>query len=166
MSISFSKLGKFSFIIFSNRFPISCSFSSPSGTPMVLMLGCFWSCPTDCLHYPHFFGFFFSSCSSHWLFFASLCSKSLIWFLASSTLLLLPYKLFFISISESFISDWIFFMLLRSSLISLSILITVFQARKPTEIIPLWQDMCAPLKWCNTSVRVLISSTGEEKSEV
>ena len=33
MPISFSKLGKFCFIIFSNRFPISYSFSSPSGTP-------------------------------------------------------------------------------------------------------------------------------------
>ena len=36
--ISFTKLGKFSFIIFSNKFPISCSFSSPSGTPMMQML--------------------------------------------------------------------------------------------------------------------------------
>ena len=33
MSISFTKLGKFSFTIFSDRFPISYSFSSPSGTP-------------------------------------------------------------------------------------------------------------------------------------
>uniref|UniRef100_K9IY41 Uncharacterized protein n=1 Tax=Desmodus rotundus TaxID=9430 RepID=K9IY41_DESRO len=33
--ISFIKLGKFSVIIFSNRFPICCSFSSPSGTPMI-----------------------------------------------------------------------------------------------------------------------------------
>ena len=33
-------------------------------------------------------------------------------------------KLFFISISVSFISDWVFFMLLSSSLSSLSILIT------------------------------------------
>ena len=35
MSISFTKLGKFSVIIFSNRFLVSCSFSSPSGTPMM-----------------------------------------------------------------------------------------------------------------------------------
>ena len=33
MYISFTKLGQFSFIIFSNMFPISCSLSS-SGTPM------------------------------------------------------------------------------------------------------------------------------------
>ena len=34
-----------------------------------------------------------------------------------------PCKLFFISISVSFVSDWIFFMLLRSSLSYLSVLI-------------------------------------------
>ena len=38
MSISFSKLWKFSFITFSNKFSISCSSSSPSGTPMLQML--------------------------------------------------------------------------------------------------------------------------------
>ena len=37
MFIYFTKLGKCSFIIFSIRFPISCSFSS-SGTPMMPML--------------------------------------------------------------------------------------------------------------------------------
>ena len=56
--------------------------------------------------------------------FCFLCSKSLIWFSASSTLLFFPCKLFFISVSVSFVSDWIYFMLLRSSLSSLSILIT------------------------------------------
>ena len=40
MSISFTKVGIFSFIIFSNRFPTSCSFSPPSGTPMMQMLVC------------------------------------------------------------------------------------------------------------------------------
>ena len=39
-SISFAKLGKFSFIIFSNKFSISCSSSSPSGTHMIHMLEC------------------------------------------------------------------------------------------------------------------------------
>ena len=38
MSIFFTKLGKFFSLFFSNRFPISCSFSSPSGTPMMQML--------------------------------------------------------------------------------------------------------------------------------
>ena len=36
--ISFARLGKFSFIIFSNNFSICCSSSSPSGTPMIQML--------------------------------------------------------------------------------------------------------------------------------
>ena len=38
MSISFIKLGKFSFIIFSNKFSISCSSSSPSGIPVIWTL--------------------------------------------------------------------------------------------------------------------------------
>ena len=45
-------------------------------------------------------------------------------FLISSTLLLFPCKLFFIAISVPFVSDWIFFMLLRSSLSSLNIMKT------------------------------------------
>ena len=37
MSIFFTKLENFSFITFSNRFPISCSFSYPSGMPVLWM---------------------------------------------------------------------------------------------------------------------------------
>ena len=73
MSTSFTKLGKFSFIIFSNRFPISCSFSSPSGTPVMQMLESLklsWRLLTLC----SFFWVLLSSCSD-WLFFASLHSK-------------------------------------------------------------------------------------------
>ena len=40
MSISFTKLGKFLFIIFSNKLLIFCSFSSPSSIPMIQMLVC------------------------------------------------------------------------------------------------------------------------------
>ena len=96
MSISFTKLGKFSFIIFSNRLPISCSFYSPSSTLMMQMLECL-KLSWRLLTLSSFFCILFSSCYSDWLFFASLCSKSLIWFLASPTLLLFPCKLFFIS---------------------------------------------------------------------
>ena len=39
-SISFARLGKFSFIICSNKFSISWSSSSPSGTPMIQLLEC------------------------------------------------------------------------------------------------------------------------------
>ena len=39
-SISLARLGKFSFIICSTKFSISCSSSSPSGTPMIQMLEC------------------------------------------------------------------------------------------------------------------------------
>ena len=38
MSSSFTRLGKFSFIMFSNKFSTSCSSSSSSGTPMIPML--------------------------------------------------------------------------------------------------------------------------------
>ena len=38
--ISFARLGKFSFIICSNKFSIFCSSSSPSGTPIIQMLEC------------------------------------------------------------------------------------------------------------------------------
>ena len=57
MSTAFTQWGKFSFIIFSNRTPISCSFS-PSGT---LWCTCWisWSCPTHSFHYLHFFQFSF-----------------------------------------------------------------------------------------------------------
>ena len=37
-SISFTRLGNFSFIMFSDKFSISCSCSSPSGTPMIQIL--------------------------------------------------------------------------------------------------------------------------------
>ena len=43
------KLGKFSFIIFSDSFPVSCSFFSFSGTPMMQMLEGL-KFPTGCLH--------------------------------------------------------------------------------------------------------------------
>ena len=40
MSISFARMGKFSFIICSNKFSISCSCYSLSGTPMIQILAC------------------------------------------------------------------------------------------------------------------------------
>ena len=122
IAISFTKLGKFYFTIFSNRLPISCFFSYPSGTSMMQMLECL-KLSLRLLTLSLVFWILFSSCSD-WFIFASLCSKLLIWFSASSTSLLFPCKLFFISISVSFVSDWVFFMLLRSSLSSLGTLIT------------------------------------------
>ena len=98
MSISLTSLGKFSFLFFSNRFPISCSFSSPSETPMMWML-VHLKLSQRLLTLFSSFLFFFSFWCSDWVFFASLCSKSLIWISALSTLLLVLCKLFFISIS-------------------------------------------------------------------
>ena len=104
MTVPFTKL-EFSFIIFSNSFPIS--FSSPSGTPMMQM-SVQLKLSQRLLVLLSFLWILFSSSCYDWLFFASLCSKLLIWFLAFFTLLLFPCKLFFISISVPFISDWIF----------------------------------------------------------
>ena len=39
-SVSFARLGKFSFFTFSNKFSISCSSYLPSGSPMIQMLEC------------------------------------------------------------------------------------------------------------------------------
>ena len=96
--------------------------------PAPLWLECWytWSCPRASLTYPRVFGFFFLLAVLIECFVSSLYSKSLIWFLASLTLLLFPWKLFFMSISLPFVSDWIFFMLLRSSLNFLSTVIAVF----------------------------------------
>ena len=86
-----------SFIIFSSRFPISCSFSSPSGTPVMWMLECL-KLSQRLLSLALCFWFFFFLL--FWLnVFSYLCSKSLIWFLASYTRLLIPCKFFFISLS-------------------------------------------------------------------
>ena len=89
ISIFFTKLGKFAVIIFSNRFPISCSLSSPSATPWC-KYWYVWSCHRGALHYPHLGGdyFFFLL---FWLgILSSLYSKWLIWFFTSSSLLLIP----------------------------------------------------------------------------
>ena len=71
------QIGKFSFIICSNKFSISCGCSSPSGTSMIWMLGCLklsW-------RFLSLFSFYWISlpsfCSS-WMFISSFYSESLI----------------------------------------------------------------------------------------
>ena len=79
-SISFAGLGKFSFITCSNKFSVSCSCSSPSGTPIIRILERFrlsqrfvrlssllWilflhSVPVGCLFFP----FVPNCCSESW----------------------------------------------------------------------------------------------------
>nr|KAF6413633.1 hypothetical protein HJG59_009807 [Molossus molossus] len=122
--MSVTKLGKFSAIIVSNRFSISCSHSS-SGTPKMRMLARL-KLSQRLLTLSSFLWILFSFCCSDWAFFASLYSKSMVCFLDLRTLLFNLCKLFFISVNVSFISDcasiisdWSFFMLLRPSLSSL-----------------------------------------------
>ena len=119
-SISFTRLGKFSFIMFSNKFSFACSSSSPSGTPMIwisehlklsqrfLSLSSFFE--LLCLHsvLVECFGVFF-------------CSKLLIWVLVSFASLFVHCIFFFISLSMAFTSSYILY---PNSMISVSILIT------------------------------------------
>ena len=115
-----SNEGQFLFHYFSNKFSISCSSSSPSGIPMIQMLVCL-GIFQRLLILSSFFWILVSSFCSGWKLISSLCSKSLIWILASSPSLLVPYRSFFISLTANFISS---FMLLPYSMSSLSILIT------------------------------------------
>ena len=102
--ISFARLGKFSFIICSNKFSISCSSSSPSGTPMIWILerlklfGRFLSLSS-------FFLILVSSFHSGQMFISSFCSKLLIWVPVSFLSLLVPCISFFISLCLAFTSS-------------------------------------------------------------
>ena len=103
ISISFIKLGKSSFVIFSNKFPIFC-FLFSYWYPYDVNIG-----PLEIVtevaiksqKLSSFFGFFFSSCSDYLFLLPYVPNQPLIWFSASSILLFTPYKLC--------ISDWIFF---------------------------------------------------------
>ena len=120
MSISFIRLGKFSFIIFSNKFSISCYCLSPSGAPMIWMLECL-KLSQRFLSLSSFFWILVSSFCSGWMFISSFCSKSLIWVPVSFSSLLVPCVFFFISLRIAFTY---FFILGPYSIISVSILIT------------------------------------------
>ena len=111
MSISFIKLEKSSSIIFSNRFLISCSISSPSGTPMMAMLELLKFSKRR-LYYPHFLDSF-CCCCSDWLIFTSLCSKSLIWLWLHPLHWCFPvncsfFKLVYPSFLKDFFKDFIY----------------------------------------------------------
>ena len=122
MSIFFTKLGKFSFIIFSNRSPISCSFSFPSGTPMIWMLY-HLTLPQTLLILSLIIGFFF--------LLVVLCGCFLLRYLANHWFDYWLHPLYCCFPVSCFVFQlcifhfWLdLFMLLRFSLNSLSILIT------------------------------------------
>ena len=118
-SMSFVRLGKFSFIMFSNKFSISCSSFSPSGTiisGMLEHLKLSWRF----LNLSWFFQILLSSFCFGWMFISSFHS---IVDLSSSFLpsLLGPYIYFFISLCIAFTFS---FILHLHSIISMSMLIT------------------------------------------
>ena len=119
-SISFTRLWKFSLIIGSNKFSISCSCSSPSGTPIIQMLELF-RLSQRCISLSSLFWILVSSFCYGWIFTFSFCSKSLLWLLVSFLSLLVPWIFCFISFWVSFICSFIF---QPSSISFVSILIT------------------------------------------
>ena len=100
-SISFARLGKFSFIICSNKFSIFCSSSSPSGTPIIWMLERF-KMPWRFLSLSSFFRILVSSFFSGWMFLSSFWSTLLIWVPVSSLSLFVPCLFYFISLFLAF----------------------------------------------------------------
>ena len=119
-SISFARLGTFSFIICSNKFSISCSSSSPSGTRMIQMLERL-KLSQRFLNLSSFFWILVPSFCSTWMFISSFWSRLLIGVPASFPSLLIPYKFSFISFFIAFTFSSI---LQPYSTISVSILIT------------------------------------------
>ena len=114
-SISFARLGKFSFIMFSSKFSISCFSPSPSGTPMIHMSE-YLKFSKRLLSLSSFF-WIVSSLWSSWMFISSFCSTSLIGVLVSFPSLLVPCIFLFYFLTSPFI-------LQLYTVISVSILIT------------------------------------------
>ena len=119
-SISFARLGKFCDIICSNKFSISCSYSSSPGTPMIWILERL-KISLRFLRLSSFFWILVSSFRSSWMFICFYWSKPLIWVLVSVLSPLVPCTFSFISLFIAFTFSCI---LWPCSTISVSILIT------------------------------------------
>ena len=119
-SISFTRLGEFSFIICSNKFSTSSSCSFPLGTPMNLMLECL-KLSHSFLSISSCFWILVSSFCFGWMFISSFCSKLLIWVPISFPSLLVPCIFCFFSLWVAFSS---YFILQLRAISSVSILIT------------------------------------------
>nr|KAF6330268.1 hypothetical protein mMyoMyo1_012263 [Myotis myotis] len=119
MTFFFPTSGKFSDIISSNRFSNPCSSFCCSGTPIIRMLFRFMLSQIS-LRLSSCLFIFFSNCSTFWVCFASLSSKSLIRSSASPSLLLILPMEFFIAAISLFISSWVLLKLLIFSSVSSS----------------------------------------------
>ena len=106
MSISFSILGKFSFIIFSNKFSISCPSSFPSAIHMIWMLGCLKMSQRLLILFFFFFKLFLHAVLIECLVLPYI-QNHFICILASSPSLLVPCRFFFMSLSVNFTSSFI-----------------------------------------------------------
>nr|KAF6387317.1 hypothetical protein mMyoMyo1_007826 [Myotis myotis] len=118
----FPTSGKFSDIISSNRFSNPCSSFCCSGTPIIRMLFRFMLSQSS-LRLSSCLFIFFSNCSTFWVCFASLSSKTLIRSSASPSLLLILSMEFFIAAISLFISTWVLLKLLIFSSVSSSFLL-------------------------------------------
>ena len=119
-SVSFTRWGKFSFIVCSDTFSISCCCSSPPGTLIIQILE-HLKLFQRFLSLSSFFKILVSSFCSSWMFIFSFCSKLLLWLLVSFLSLLVPWISCYISFWVSFTC---FFIFQPSSISSVSILIT------------------------------------------
>ena len=118
-SISFATLREFSFLIFSNKFSISCCSSSPSDTPMIQMLEHLKLSQMFLSLFSFFWILVYPFCSG-WMFIFSFCSKLLIWVLVSFPSLLVPCIFSYVSLC---ITCTPYSILWPYSVISVSILI-------------------------------------------
>jgi len=115
--ISFSTLGKFSTIISSKIFSYPLFFFSSSGTP-IFESWCVWYCPRGLWDCPQFFSFFLLYSALQKIFPSFyLPGHKLICSSASDILLLIPSRVFLISVIVLFDSVCLFFNSSRSLLI-------------------------------------------------
>ena len=92
--VSFFRFGKFLSIIYSNTFLLPFSLSSPSGTPIMSMLGCFVFSHKS---YMLLSFFYMSFCCSDWVISIILSSRSLMHSSVSFSLLFFASRVLFIS---------------------------------------------------------------------
>ena len=121
MSLSFTKLGAFSFHCFFKMISNLLLFLFPFWHPYDLNVGLFQVVPEVPQPLLTFFWILVSSFCSSWMFISSFCSKSLIWVPVSFPSLLVPYTFSFISLFIAFAFSSTF---QRYSYISVSILNT------------------------------------------
>ena len=109
MSVFFTRLGKFSAIISSNKLSVPFSLSSFSDS-YNMNVTTMWCCPQSLLNSPHFKNYFFFCCSNCMVS-TAMSSSLLISSSLSSNLMLIPSSVFFTSVIVFFpICSFVYFL--------------------------------------------------------